>query len=98
MPKYMIERQMPGVGKMPAAEMAEGARKSNDVLQQMNGQVQWRESFVTDDKIYCLYIAPSEELVRRHAELSGFPADRISEVRMIIDPATAELKDVQKAA
>ncbi len=90
MPKYVIEREIPEAGKLSAQELAAISQKSCGVLSKMGPQIQWLESYVTDDKVYCVYIAPSEELVREHAERGGFPANRISEVRTIIDPTTAE--------
>jgi hypothetical protein len=90
MPKYVIEREIPGAGKLSPQELQAISLKSCDVLNELGPQVQWVQSFVTDDKIYCVYIASSEELVRRHAEMGGFPANRISEVRTVIDPTTAE--------
>ena len=90
MPKYVIEREVPGIGKSSAEELREASAKSCGALKQLNGEVQWLESFVTPDKTYCVYIAPSEELVRKHAELSGFPANKISVVNAVIDPSTAE--------
>ncbi len=90
MPKYVIEREIPGAGSLSAGELHNIAQTSCDVLSEMGPQVQWLESFVTGDKIYCVYIAPSEELVREHAARGGFPADRVSEVTSTIDPTTAE--------
>ena len=90
MPKYVIEREIPGAGDLSAAELQGIAQKSCGVLSEMGPQVQWLESFVTGDKIYCVYIAPSEELVREHAARGGFPADRVSEIKRTIDPTTAE--------
>lgn len=90
MPKYVIERDIPGVGKLSAAELQAIAQKSCSVLSTMAPKVQWLHSHVTDDKIYCLYIADNEQLVREHAERGGFPANRVSEVKAIIDPTTAE--------
>lgn len=89
MPKFVIERDIPGAGNLSAAELNAIARKSCSVLSAMGPQVQWLESFVTADKIYCVYIAPNEALVREHATRGGFPANRVSEVRRIIDPTTA---------
>ena len=91
MPKYVIEREVPGAGKLSAEELKGMAQKSCGVLQEMGPQIQWVESFVTDDKIYCVYIAPDEEAIREHAQKGGFPADRISEVKLMIDPTTAEV-------
>jgi hypothetical protein len=89
MPKYVIEREAPGAGQMSPEEIRAVAIKSNGVL---NGlpTVQWQHSYVTDDKIYCVYIAPNEEVIREHARQGGFAADRISRVTTIMDPATAE--------
>jgi len=90
MPKYVIEREISGAGKLSAEELQGISQKSCGVLREMGPQIQWVESFVTDDKIYCVYIAPDEEAIREHAQKGGFPADRISEVKAIIDPTTAE--------
>ena len=90
MPKYVIEREIPEAGKLSVEELQGISQKSCGVLQEMGPQIQWVESFVTDDKIYCVYIAPNEEAVREHAQKGGFPANRISEVKLVIDPTTAE--------
>jgi hypothetical protein len=90
MPKFVIERNIPGAGKLTAEQMSGIAQKSCSVLREMGPQVQWVESFVTDDKIYCIYIAPDEAAVREHARLGGFPADSVQAVRRMIDPTTAE--------
>ncbi|MGA2446834.1 MAG: DUF4242 domain-containing protein [Opitutaceae bacterium] len=90
MPKYVIERDIPGAGKLTAKELHSISQKSCGVLQKLGPQIQWVESYVTDNKIYCIYIAPDEKLVREHAKQGGFPANRVSEVRRIIDPTTAE--------
>ena len=90
MPKYVIEREITGAGKLSSEEVQGISQKSCGVLQEMGPQIQWVESFVTDDKIYCVYIAPDEEAIREHAQKGGFPADRISEVKVMIDPTTAE--------
>jgi hypothetical protein len=90
MPKYIIERHMPGAGNLTAGDLKAASQKPSGVLQQLGPSVQWVQSYVTDDKIYCVYIAQDETLVRRHAEQAGFPADKISRVRSIIDPTTAE--------
>jgi Protein of unknown function (DUF4242) len=90
MPKYVIEREIPGVGALSTAELQAISEKSCNVLRGMGPEVQWVESFVTGDKIYCIYIAPDEAAVREHATRGGFPANRISEVTHIIDPTTAE--------
>jgi hypothetical protein len=90
MPRYVIEREIPGAGKLTAAELHGISQKSCGVLQQMGPHIQWVESYVTDDKIYCVYVAPDEATVRKHAELGGFPANRVSRVRTMIDPTTSE--------
>lgn len=90
MPKYVIERELPGAGKLSDQEIEGISRKSCSVLESMNGTVQWQQSYVTDDKIYCVYIAPDEAAVRQHAKEGGFPANVVSRVRRIIDPTTAE--------
>jgi hypothetical protein len=91
MPKYVIERDIPGVGGLSSPEFTAISQKSCSVLSDLGPSVQWVESFVTGDKIYCVYIAPSEELVREHARRGGFPANRVSEVKRMIDPTTAEV-------
>jgi cell division inhibitor SulA len=91
MPKYLIEREIPEAGKLSAEELQGISQKSCGVLQEMGPQIQWVESFVTDDKIYCVYIAPNEEMVREHAKKGGFPANRISKIKSMIDPTTAEI-------
>lgn len=90
MPKYVIEREIPGVGKMSAPELQAASQKSCSVLNKLGPQVQWLHSYVTDEKLYCVYIAPNEELIREHAKQGGFPANRISQVKTIIDPTTSE--------
>jgi cell division inhibitor SulA len=90
MPKYVIERDIPGAGTLTGKELQAISQKSCGVLQQLGPQIQWVHSYVTGDKIYCIYIAPNEKLVREHAQRGGFPANRIAEVKSIIDPATAE--------
>jgi hypothetical protein len=90
MPKYVIEREIPGAGNMSASDLQGASQKSCSVLRTLGTDIQWVQSFVTDNKIYCAYIAPSEELIREHAEQSGFPANAISEIRAVIDPTTSE--------
>ena len=90
MPKYVIEREIPGAGKLSPEQLQGISQKSCGVLQGMGPQIQWVESFVTADKIYCVYIAPSEEIVREHARQGGFPANRVSAVTAVISPTTAE--------
>jgi cell division inhibitor SulA len=89
-PKYVIEREIPGAGKLSVPELQAISQKSCSVLRQLGPQVQWVQSYVTGDKVYCVYIAPNEEMVREHARQGGFPANRVSEVKSIIDPTTAE--------
>ena len=93
MPKFVIEREIAGAGKLPKSELQAIAQKSCEVLHGMGPQIQWVQSFVTDDKIYCVYNAPDEEAVRTHAHKGGFPANVISRVRSTIDPTTADALD-----
>ncbi len=90
MPKYVIEREIPGAGKLTAQQLNAISQKSCSVLKNLGPQIQWIESYVTDDKVYCVYIAPNEAMVREHAKQGGFPANRVSEIRRMIDPTTAE--------
>ncbi len=90
MPKYVIEREIPGAGNLSAEQLQGVAQTSCGVLNNLGTQIQWVESFVTDDKVYCVYIAPNEEMIREHARQGGFPANKISEIRAVIDPTTAE--------
>lgn len=90
MPRYVIEREMPGAGQLSADELRSISQKSCAVLDNLGPAVQWQHSYVTGDKVYCVYIAPNEQLIREHARLGGFPVDRVSEVATIIDPVTAE--------
>lgn len=90
MPKFVIEREIPGVGKLSGAELHGISQKSCAVLNELGPSVQWVESYVTDNTIFCIYIAPDEAAVRKHAEMGGFPANRISRVHTKIDPTTAE--------
>jgi hypothetical protein len=90
MPKYVIEREIPEAGKLSAEQLQAISQKSCGVLENLGPKIQWVQSYVTDDKIYCVYIAPNEEMVREHAKQGGFPANRVSEVREVIDPTTAE--------
>jgi hypothetical protein len=90
MPKYLIERTLPGAGRLSAAALQGISQKSCGVLREMGPQIQWVQSYVTDDKIYCVYIAPDADAVREHARRGGFPADSVSEIRAGIDPTTAE--------
>ena len=90
MPKYVIERERPGAGKMTREQLREVAQKSNGVLQSLGPKIQWVETYVSDDKLYCVYNAPSPNLIEEHAKCGGFPANRISQVRAIMDPTTAE--------
>ena len=90
MPKFVIEREIPGAEKLTGQELKAISQTSCGVLNKLGSQVQWLQSYVTDDKIYCVYIAPNEDLVREHAKQGGFPANRVSQVTSIIDPTTAE--------
>lgn len=90
MPKFLIEREMPGVGKLSADELRDASQRSCVVLGELGPQVQWVQSYVTADKITCVYIAPSADAVREHARRAGFPADRVDRIRAVIDPTTAE--------
>jgi cell division inhibitor SulA len=90
MPKYLIKREIPGAGDMSPADLQGASQQSCGVLQQLGPQIQWVQSYVTGDTIHCIYIAPSEDLIREHAEASGFPANQIMEIKAIIDPTTAE--------
>ena len=90
MPQYVIERDIPGVGQLDAAGLRGASQQSCSVLRDLGPEIQWVHSYVTGDKIYCVYVAPNEQMVREHARLGGFPANRISEIKSIIDPTTAE--------
>jgi hypothetical protein len=90
MPKFVIERDIPNAGKLSPQQLQAISQKSCGVLREMGPQIQWVQSYVTDDKIYCVYIAPDEDTVRKHAQQGGFPANRISRIRAVIDPTTAE--------
>ena len=90
MPKYLIEREIPGAGNLSKADLQSISQTSCGVLQNMGPQIQWVQSYVTGDKVYCVYISPNEELIREHAQQGGFPANRISEIKSTIDPTTAE--------
>ena len=90
MPKFVIEREIPGAGNLTAQQLQAISQKSCGVLHDLGPSIQWVHSYVTDDKVYCIYIAPDEALVRKHAAQGGFPANKVSEVRMVIDPTTAE--------
>ena len=90
MPKYVVERDLPGAGELTPQQLQAISQKSCGVLKNLGPQIQWVHSYVTDDKIYCIYIAPDEKLIREHASRGGFPANRISEVKSMIDPTTSE--------
>ncbi|ABV87509.1 DUF4242 domain-containing protein [Shewanella pealeana] len=90
MPKYVIERLLPGAGDLSASDLQGISRKSCDVLEALGPKVQWVESYITDNKIYCVYIAPDESLIRKHAEMGEFPIEAVNQVRTIIDPTTSE--------
>jgi Protein of unknown function (DUF4242) len=93
MPKYVIERDIPGAGKLTPAELHGISQRSCTIIDRLGPKIQWVQSYVTDDRIYCVYIAPTADLLREHARQGGFPANRISEVRAIIDPTTAEVEE-----
>ena len=90
MPQYLIEREIPGAGDMSGEQLRDASRHSNKVIADLGPDIQWVQSFVAGDKIYCIYNAPSEDLIRSHADKSGFPANRISPVAAVIDPSTAQ--------
>jgi hypothetical protein len=90
MPKYVIERELPGAGNLSTDQIQAISQKSRQVLTKLGPEIQWVESYVTDDKIYCVYISPNAELIKKHAQEGGFPANRVSEVKRIIDPTSAE--------
>ncbi|MEK7282585.1 MAG: DUF4242 domain-containing protein [Acidobacteriota bacterium] len=90
MPKFLIEREIPGAGKLTPQELRAISQKSCGVLREMGAQIQWVQSYVTEDKVYCVYVAPNEEAVRKHAQQGGFPANRVSRIGTVIDPTTAE--------
>lgn len=90
MPKFVIERDIPGAGKLSPEQLQAISQTSCGVLRELGPQIQWLQSYVTDDKVYCVYIAPDKDTVLRHAQMGGFPANRVSEVRVMIDPTTAE--------
>jgi hypothetical protein len=90
MPKFVIEREIAGAGKLSPQELQGVSQKSCGVLRELGPQIQWVQSYVTDDKIYCVYIAPDEETIRKHAAMGGFPANRVSQIRTMIDPTTSE--------
>jgi hypothetical protein len=91
MPRFVIEREIPGAGNLTADQLQGISQKSCSVLQNLGPQIQWIQSFVTDNKVYCVYLAPNEEMIRKHAQQGGFPANKISQVREVIDPTTAEV-------
>ena len=90
MPKFVIERDIPEAGKLSPQQLQAISQKSCGVLREMGPQIQWVQSYVTDDRIYCVYIAPDEDVIRKHAQQGGFPANRISRIRAVMDPTTAE--------
>jgi hypothetical protein len=90
MPKFVIERDIPEAGSLSSEQLRAISRKSCGILREMGPEIQWVESYVTDDKVYCVYVAPDEDAVRKHARQGGFPANRISQIRSVIDPTTAE--------
>ena len=93
MPKFIIEREIQGVGDMTPEERQGGARKSNEVIDKLGEQIQWVHSYLTQNQFYCVYIAPSADIIQQHADLSGFPADRIEEVKGLLDPTTGQAEE-----
>jgi hypothetical protein len=91
MPKYVIERELPGAGKLSAAELQAISQKSNQVLSSLGPEIRWQQSYVTEDKIYCVYIAPDADIIMEHARCGGFPCDRVSLVSAVIDPSTGDV-------
>ena len=98
MPRFVIERELPGAGKLSQEQLTAISQKSCDVLKGLGAGIQWVESFVTDDKIYCIYYATDKEIIRQHAEQGGFPANRIEEIRTMISPVTAEERTLSEAS
>jgi len=98
MPRFVIEREIPGAGNLSAEELQGVSQTSCNVLRNMGPEIQWVQSYVTGDKVYCIYIAPNAEMIREHAQQGGFPANRVSEVSSIIDPTTAEAKTESAAS
>lgn len=98
MPKYLIKREIPGAGNMSPQDLQGAAQKSCGVLQNLGPQIQWVQSYVTDNATHCIYIAPNEDAIREHAQQSGFPANEIMEIKAIIDPTTAETHDASATA
>lgn len=90
MPKYVIERELPGAGKLTNDELRDISQKSNKVISDLGPEIRWQQSYVTDDKLYCVYVAPDEDILLEHARCGGFPADRISRVTSVIDPSTGD--------
>jgi hypothetical protein len=90
MPKFVIERELPGAGKLTSDELRDISQKSNKVICDLGPEIRWQQSYVTDDKIYCVYVAPDEDILFEHARCGGFPADRISRVTSVIDPSTGD--------
>ena len=90
MPKYVIERDLPGAGKLTSEELHSISAKSNQVLADLGPDIRWLQSFVTDDRIYCVYVAPDEDIILEHARCGGFPANRVSKVSAVIDPSTGD--------
>lgn len=98
MPKFIIEREVAGAGNMNRSEKQNAAKISNAVIEELDAQMFWVHSYITADKIYCVYIAPNKEIIQKHAELSGFPADRIEEVNALVDPTTEDKDETRQAA
>ncbi|MBV8159518.1 MAG: DUF4242 domain-containing protein [Acidimicrobiia bacterium] len=90
MPKYVIERELPGAGKLSAEELHDISQQSNKVISSLGPEIQWLQSYVTDDKLYCVYIAPDEDIILEHARCGGFPVDKVARVMTVIDPSTGD--------
>jgi hypothetical protein len=97
MPKFVIEREVPGAGELSADQLSAMAQKSNRVIGELGPDIRWLTSYVTDDKLYCVYVAPDEDIILEHARCGGFPLDKVSKVSTVIDPSTAELAGVTSA-
>jgi hypothetical protein len=98
MPKFIIEREITGAGNMTRSDKQNAAKTSNAVIEELDAQMFWVHSYITTDKIYCVYIAPNKEIIQKHSKLSGFPADRIEEVKALVDPTTEDKSETSQAA
>ena len=98
MPKFILEREIAGAGNMTRSDKQNAAKTSNAVIEKLDAQMHWVHSYITKDKIYCIYIAPNKEIIQKHSELSGFPADRIEEIKALVDPTTEDRDEARQAA